>query len=443
MSDPLVDQLVDTIGDQPVGRRLPRALAPFRTPAYRRLAVALIFSSFAHGAWTVGLVWEVFGLGGGAQQLSLVSAASAIGVIVPALIAGVVADRVPQRRILLTVAAVEVVSMGTATLLSATGVGTVASLAGLAFLSGCAMAFYYPAYSAMLPSIVPESELMAVNGLEGMVRPAIGQVLGPAIGGIVVGLLAPWAAFGSAAAAMGLSLVALLAVPAVALRRTLDPEHVAHPVRSALADMGEGWRYMVRTPWLLSTLLFACLMILAMMGPMEVLIPVLIKSDLGGNAGDHALVLAGFGIGGALGSFAMASVRMPRRYLTIMLLGWGASGLPFLVVHTDPGVWTIAAVAVVMGALFSAPQVIWGTLLQRRVPPALLGRVSSLDFFVSVALMPVSMAMAGPVAEWIGLTATFTLAAVVPAVLAVVALLAARLPADEIAHPLDREPDGA
>jgi hypothetical protein len=40
--------------------------------------------------------------------------------------------------------------------------------------------------------------------------------------------------------------------------------------------------------------------------------------------------------------------------------------------------------------------VIWGTLLQRRVPPHLLGRVSSLDFFVSLALMPVSMALAGP-----------------------------------------------
>ena len=83
----------------------------------------------------------------------------------------------------------------------------------------------------------------------------------------------------------------------------------------------------------------------------------------------------------------------------------------------------MVACAFVIGALFSAPMVIWGTLLQRRVPPALLGRVASLDFFVSVSLMPVSMALAGPVADLIGLQATFAVAGIVPLVVAVVATL--------------------
>ncbi len=96
----------------------------------------------------------------------------------------------------------------------------------------------------------------------------------------------------------------------------------------------------------------------------------------------------------------------------------------------------VIAASFVMGALFSFPMVIWGTLLQRRVPPHLLGRVASLDFFVSVSLMPVSMALAGPVADAIGLRNTFFIAGLVPVVVAVVAILWARLPADEIAHPL-------
>jgi hypothetical protein len=86
--------------------------------------------------------------------------------------------------------------------------------------------------------------------------------------------------------------------------------------------------------------------------------------------------------------------------------------------------------------MFSAPMVIWGTLLQRRVPPALLGRVASLDFFVSISLMPVSMAVAGPVSEAIGLTNTFLIAGLVPAVVAAVAIVWAKLPKDELAHPL-------
>ena len=99
-----------------------------------------------------------------------------------------------------------------------------------------------------------------------------------------------------------------------------------------------------------------------------------------------------------------------------------------------------------MGATFQAGMVVWGTLLQRRVPSALLGRVSSLDFFVSLAFMPLSMALAGTVSEVIGLTTTFLLAGLVPPVLAVVAILAARMPVDEIAHPLDvvpAEPEAA
>jgi hypothetical protein len=94
-----------------------------------------------------------------------------------------------------------------------------------------------------------------------------------------------------------------------------------------------------------------------------------------------------------------------------------------------------------MGAMFNGGMVIWGTLLQRRVPPALLGRVSSLDFFVSLSFMPISMALAGPVSELIGLRATFLIAGLAPTVLAAVAIIAARLPADEITHPLDVAPD--
>jgi MFS family permease len=111
--------------------------------------------------------------------------------------------------------------------------------------------------------------------------------------------------------------------------------------------------------------------------------------------------------------------------------------LPLLAMGFSTAVWQLVVSAFLSGALFSAPMVIWGTLLQRRVPPELLGRVASLDFFVSIALMPVSMALAGPVSEAIGVSTTFLIAGVTPIVFAVVAIVWAKLPADEIAHPLD------
>ena len=211
-------------------------------------------------------------------------------------------------------------------------------------------------------------------------------------------------------------------------------------MRTALADMREGFGYMVRTPWLLATLLYASLMVLVIMGPFEVLIPFLVKDRLGGGPGDHAMVMAAFGIGGAVGSLAMASRPMPRRYLTVMNLMWGVGALPFVVMGVATAVWQVVVAALVLGMLWSAPMVIWGTLLQRRVPPSLLGRVSSLDFFVSLSLMPVSMALAGPVSEAIGLRTTFLIAGIVPGIVAAIAIVWARMPEDELAHPLRDEP---
>lgn len=426
-----------TTEDTPPQRSLPRALTPFRHAAYRRLAVALMLSTFASGVWIVGLVWEVIRIGGGPGQLSLVTTAGAVGVMLPALLAGVVADRVPQKSILIGVAALECAGMGLVAVLSFLDLTQVWHLAAVTFAAGAGMAFYYPAYSAWLPALVPESDLMAVNGFEGMVRPTIGQAVGPGVAGVVVGLASSGSAVAVAAVASGLGLFALTFVPKTAVRRELPAEgEGGPPVASVLADMREGFGYMVRTPWLLATLLFASVMILVLMGPLEVLVPFLIKDRLGGGPGDHALVLAAFGIGGAVGSLAMASFRMPRRYLTVMNLMWGLGCLPLAVMGVATAVWQVVAAALVLGAMFSAPMVIWGTLLQRRVPAHMLGRVASLDFFVSISLMPVSMALAGPVSELIGLRMTFFIAAVVPGVAAVVATVWAQLPADELAHPL-------
>jgi DHA3 family tetracycline resistance protein-like MFS transporter len=96
----------------------------------------------------------------------------------------------------------------------------------------------------------------------------------------------------------------------------------------------------------------------------------------------------------------------------------------------------MAAATFVVGVTDGAGMVIWGTLLQRRVPASMLGRVSSLDFFVSLAFMPVSMAIAGPLSKVVSMQTIFLVAGVTPIVLAVVALVAARMPRDEIAHPL-------
>ena len=144
-----------------------------------------------------------------------------------------VADRVPQKLILLVVARVELAGMALVALLSITDHTALWHLASVSFVTGMGMAFYYPAYSAWLPALVPESDLMAVNGFEGMVRPTVGQAIGPAVAGVVVGAVSPGAAIAVAAAASLLGLFALTTVPLTPVRRDFDAGGPSPSTRSS------------------------------------------------------------------------------------------------------------------------------------------------------------------------------------------------------------------
>jgi MFS family permease len=414
---------------------LPRALAPLRHPHYRLLAASMALSLLSGGLWAIAVVWQVVALGGGPAALSLVSALSAGGMLASTLLGGALADRIPQRRILLAVAVVQAGSVAVVAALSLAGVLALWQVAAVALVGGLAMGLYYPAYSALVPALVPEGDLLAANGLEGVVRPMLAQAAGPAAAGFLVAAVSPGAAMAATAGVSLLAAACVSALPTTPVRREPGPVGTS-AVTGLVADVREGFVYMVRTPWLLATLLFAALMLLAFIGPFEVLVPFAIR-DLGGGPSEHAYVLAAFGLGGALGSIVVASRRLPRRYLTVMNLLWGLGCVPAVAFGFTSHLWVMIAAGAVMGGTFQAGMVIWGTLLQRRVPPGLLGRVSSLDFFVSLSFMPLSMALAGTVSEVIGLTTTFLIAGLAPPVMAVVAIVVARLPADEIAHPLD------
>ncbi|MFC9558593.1 MFS transporter [Agromyces sp. NPDC056965] len=436
----------------------PRALRPLRNPAYRWLAAALVSSLVGSGIWLVALVWQIVAIGGGAAELSLVAGASAIGMLLTTLLGGALADRIPQRRILVVVEVVRTASVGIVALLSLTGTLAVWQLAAVALVGGVMAGLYYPAYSALLPSVVPEDQLLAANGFEGMARPVLMQAAGPALASALIAVSSPGAALAVAALTGAAAVGFLVKVPDLPLRggRLGEPagEHgdhgelseansggSRHPAVALLVDVREGFVYMARTPWLLGTLGFASLLILLIMGPFEVLVPFVIKDAAGGGPQEHALILAAFGIGGAVGSMVVASLRLPRRYLTVMNLLWAFGCLPLAVFGMTDQIWLMAIAAFTVGAAFNGGVVIWGTLLQRRVPPAMLGRVSSLDFFVSLAFMPVSMAIAGPAGETVGLPVVFLIAGVAPVVIGVVAIVAARMTRDEIANPLDAGDD--
>ncbi len=411
--------------------RLPRGLRPFRTRRYRLLATALTLSLFGAGVWLIAVVFQIKGMGGGPGGVAVVATVNAVGLLLAVLFGGAVADRVPQRRILLTVEIVKGALVATVALLAAAGALEVWQLAVAGFVLGVADGFFMPAYSAMLPSILPAEQLLAANGFEGMLRPAVLQAGGPAVAAVLVAAFSPAAAFGL------IAVTQLLAICCLAGLGRVVPRRAEAERRPLLADVHHGIRYLVRTPWLLASLLFASSLVLLVLGPVQVLLPFAVTTRTGVDAAGYALVLLGFGAGGAAAALTMGSLRLPRRYLTAMVLVWGAGCLPLVLVAVATELWIMVVAAVVVGIAFSIGSVIWGTLLQRRVPTAMLGRVSSLDSFVSLALMPVSTALAGVLGAAVGAAPVFLVAGLAPLAVAALALLLARMPRDELAHPLD------
>jgi len=421
----------------------PKALRPFVHREYRVLISALAISIFGSGMWAVAMVYQVIHLGGGPLELSLVAAAGSVGLVAFVLAGGIAADRIPQRRLIIAVEGANLAVIAAISGLAIAGWLQLWHVAAGAFVLGVGAAFFFPAYSAILPRILPAEDLLAANGMEGSMRPVLQQAAGPAVAGVVVAALSP---------SHAVTAVAVCHLAAFVVLNFLGQHALAAPVNGAegsgvpdgkssfFQDLREGVSYTLRTPWLLWTLIWACISVLFLIGPIEVLLPFVVRDQLGGDSSMFGFLLAVMGVGAALGSLLTASLRLPRRYLTVMMVSWGAGSLPLAAVGIMDSFWTIAAALFIFGATGSVGMVIWGTLLQRRVPPHLLGRVSSLDFFVSLALMPVSMALAGPAAEVLPIWLIFVVAGGVCPIMAVIAMMVARMRNDELAHPLDRSP---
>ncbi len=409
-----------------------RVLAPFRFREYRLLVGALSISIFAEGMWAVVMAMQVIALDNDPASLSLVAACLGTGLVAFVLVGGIAADRIDQRTIIIAVEAVNVLVVLAVAVMSSLGVLRIWHMAAAAAMLGIAAAFFFPAYSAMLPRILPADQLLAANGVEGVVRPVFERAIGPAVAGVVVGVTFPAVgAFAVAALfAMGLGLL-VITRPA----KTVAVQHTPERAR-ALRDMRDGFRFMVRTPWLLWTLLFASIFVLVVLGPIEVLLPFIAQHRFADGAQMYGFILAAFGIGSAIGALAVSSGRLPRRYLTVMMVMWGAGSLPLVIVGRTSSFPLMALATFIVGVTDGAGSVIWGTLLQRRVPREMLGRVSSLDFFVSLVFLPVSFAIVGPLSKVVPMETIFLAAGVVPVLLAAIAMTAARMPRDEIRNPL-------
>lgn len=300
-----------------------RALAPFAHPGFPRLATAMLAVVLGQGVWALTIVFQVMAQGGTPVELSLVAAVGAVGIVAFALIGGVVADRFPPHLVLRAVLACSTLVTAATAVLSATGLLSLMLLASASFLVFAGVGLFYPSYSASLPRLLPTEALLAANGLEGGARPLLQTAAGPALAGLLAAALSPTAGFVLVALCYAVSLVIILGLRVPDLVPEPDAgqpsgtvpsgdpgirypaEPAAAPtgaLRSMLAELLDGVSYVRRTPWLLGTLVFAVITVLFYIGPLEVLLPFVVRDSLGGGAAQVGLLLGAAGVASARSS---------------------------------------------------------------------------------------------------------------------------------------------
>jgi hypothetical protein len=235
-----------------------------------------------------------------------------------------------------------------------------------------------------------------------MVRPIAARLFGPALGGWIIMAAGPGWAFIIDACTFGLSAFFLFRL--ARLRTAGLTGQAADSGQSAglWSDLREGLSFVRSRVWLWGTFMAATLAYLVFLGPAEVLLPYLIKFELGGTAGDLGLVFALGGLGAVTASLVMAQRQVPHRPMTFIYLAWTLSTLMIAGYGLAQSSWQVMLFCLVFNAFESAGLIVWLTTKQLLVPPALLGRVSSLDWCISTGLMPVSYALAGPAAQLLG-----------------------------------------
>jgi hypothetical protein len=168
----------------------------------------------------------------------------------------------------------------------------------------------------------------------------------------------------------------------------------------------EGFWFVRHHVWLWGTFLAATFAYLLFMGPTEVLLPFVVRNIMHGSALDLGFVFASGGVGAICAAVVVARHGLPRRHMTFIYIAWTASTVCVAGYGLARFPWQAMIASFAFNLFETAGTVVWLTTKQRYVPRALLGRVSSFDWFISIGLVPVSFALTGPIAEVFGVRAT-------------------------------------
>ena len=396
---------VDELVDAPVAvSPRPRPLAVFASGPFRKLWLATALSLFGDFFNYVAMAWLVLQLTGSSLALGTVLLVQALPRAVLMLVGGALADRLSSRMTMLGSMGLRAVLVAALAVFALTGRIQIWEVYGFAAMFGIVDAFFMPARQSILPAVVADRELEPGNAVLNVTSQAT-VVVGPVLGGLVVAAFGTGWAFAGDASFFAIGFVLILTLPAFRATASAKPRaggglggQIVAGFRYAWADIG------IRV-----LLIVIAVVDFGANAALGVGLPTLAHGRFAGGAAGLGVLLGAWGVGATAGALGAGFVSPPKRFgrLIVFLCVWlglgiGAVGLvPSLV----PAALAMGLSGVGTGVV-NTYGISW---LQRRIDPAMQGRVMSLVMLASMGMTPVAYAVSGPIAN-VNPTALFVIA---------------------------------
>ena len=364
----------------------------FANKSYRYLWISTVLTIVAMTAFPIALAISVLDAGGSATVLGLILGVRIVAGVLFAPIGGVWADRLPRRTVLIAADGFRAV-IGSVVIFVQPESISFWILGAIIFLMGVSDAFGGPAVGAIMPSILPDHLLPAGNVLRGIATKGA-TIAGPGIAGVLI------VSFGTHATYIATSCFFLLGAAMLFLvSEKRDKSDLREPEKF-LHEVKEGLRVVWYYKWIAAMIVMATFQLLTVVAVENVLLPVITKRDFG-TAAVYATAAALFSAGGMIS--AIISIKLKtKKPGTVAVVAWGLFILAPLAL-AFPNSRELIYLAYFLAGFSVGPwEAFWFTTVQREVPAEYQARVFSIDYMGTVGLLPLGMALAGPMSAWLG-----------------------------------------
>lgn len=397
---------------------LARRLPALRAAGYRRFLAGVFVSNIGSWMQTTAIGWLVLQLTNSPGLLGLATAAGTFPTLFLSVFAGVLADRVDRRRVLVATSLASAVVAGALAALVLTEHIAYWQILLLAVVAGTAQALATPASQALVSSLVGRDAVgnaVALNAAQFN----LSRIVGPALAGAVIAAGGLWLAIGA-------NMVSYLALALVlATLPTVHPATIVRAEAGLWSNLLDGIRYTRHSGPVAVLVALAAVPALFLLNYL-VLLPVYARDVLDIGAAGLGLLTAGVGVGALVGAVLVAVLRPSGGSGRLLLLGLAGASAALVVFAFSRFVPLSIVSLAVLGAFQVSYYTTTNTLIQVIVPARLRGRVLSLYILTSWGFMPIGNLLAGIIAERFG--ATVALAGGGLVTLAVVGLVALTQP---------------